>query len=143
ELEQAELAMPGVRESPSLEAEQLGLEQRLGYRRTAQLHHGRLSARAGTMEEACQEPLARARFSLQEYGGRTARSRPCAQERLQLLAQRDDTRALAEELGERLQAGAGKGRAGHVISEVGSTSGVRPINLLCHPAPGSVRSLVT
>ena len=65
-LKESGLGSVGVREGAPLEAEQFGFEQRLRDPRTVDVHEGAARSRPQTMHEPGHEPLARARFALDQ-----------------------------------------------------------------------------
>ena len=67
QLEQSTLPLLGVGERPAFVAEQLGLQQRLGDRRTVHGHEGLLRAGPGIMDPAREELLAGAGLAEQKH----------------------------------------------------------------------------
>ena len=67
-LKEAGLGAVGIGEGPPLEAEELGLEQRLGDRRTVDVHEGPTAAGAVAMEQAGDQALAGAGVTLDQDG---------------------------------------------------------------------------
>src|SRR5215510_7825 len=72
-LEQTRLRTPGVGERTTLISEQLGFQQRVRYRSTVHLDKDAIPARAETVQQPCNETLARSGLSLDEDGRQTLR----------------------------------------------------------------------
>ena len=75
DLQQAGLGLSGVGERATLEAEELGFEQRVGNRRAVDVDERRIRARAHPVNDVRNEPFAGARFTLYQHGGQASRSR--------------------------------------------------------------------
>jgi hypothetical protein len=68
-LKQAGLDVLGIGEGPSLDAKQLGFEQRVRDGRTIHLDEWARGARAAVVDDSCDQPLAGAGFPLQQDDG--------------------------------------------------------------------------
>src|SRR5215471_21399606 len=71
-LEQAGLGLPGIGECSALDAEELGLEQRLRNGRTVDVHEGARGSLACPMNSPREKTLAGARLAQEEKGGKPA-----------------------------------------------------------------------
>jgi hypothetical protein len=115
-LQEPGLGVPGVRERPALEPEELRLEQGLGNGRAVHVHERPGGPRPRAVEDPRQEPLPRARLTQEQDRGRPPRSPALpAEQPAHLLADGRDRGALAQELGQR-------GRGGHRTGDVAHPS---------------------
>jgi hypothetical protein len=96
-LEQSHLGLTGIGERTALEAEELGLQQRLGNRAAVDVHERTGGSRARAMDRRGEEPLARPRLTKDQDRRQPAR-RPCRgpQQPTDLLPHRDHGGALTE-----------------------------------------------
>jgi hypothetical protein len=104
-LEQPLLGAPRVGEGAALEAEHLRFEQRVRDGGAVDVDEGPLGARSRPVQRASQEPLARARLSLDEDGRQPPRIALTLQQALDLVAHRLDPAAVAEQILERFHSG--------------------------------------
>src|SRR5262249_37318801 len=97
DLEQTRLRLPGIGEGPPLEPEELSLDQCFRDRGAVHVDERSGMARAGTMNQVGEEPLSRARFALDEDRRQPAGPTCMGHEVIDLLADRHDLTALAEQ----------------------------------------------
>ncbi len=99
-LEEAGLRMARVREGAALVAEELGLEQGLGDRRAVDVDELPGGPRPGAVEGPREQPLAHARLALDQDGRQPATLGLPLEKPRRRLADRDDPRAVPEQLGQ-------------------------------------------
>ena len=95
-LKEPGLGAVGIGEGPPLEAEQLGLEQRLGDRRAVDVHEGTTAAGAVAMEQAGDQALAGAGVTLDQDRREPLTIPLPVEQPAQLVPDHLDGRALAE-----------------------------------------------
>ena len=99
DLKKARFGLLGVGERAALEPEELGLEQRVGNRRTVHVNEGRRRPRAHLMDDVCDQPLAGSCFSLnQDRGESFERNGRACQEASKLVPHGRQRRAHTEQL---------------------------------------------
>ena len=103
-LEQARLGAAGVGERPALEAEHLGLQQRVGDRRAVDVHEGAVRARAGAMDHPREQPLAAAGLALDEDRRQPPDLLLALEQPGDLVADGPHARTVPQEVGQRLHA---------------------------------------
>src|SRR5439155_2747377 len=100
-LQQAQLRAARVGEGAPLEAEHLGLEQRLGDRRAIDVDERPVRARPGAMQHAREQPLARSRLALDQDRREPMRLALAFEQAYDALAESLDLRAVADQSVER------------------------------------------
>ena len=100
-LQETRLRAARVGEGAPLEAEHLGLEQRLGDRRAVDVDERPVGARPGAMQHAREQPLARARLALDQDRRQPMRLALALEQAYDALAEGLDLRAVADQIAER------------------------------------------
>src|SRR5215467_1744017 len=97
-LEQAGLGLPGIGECSALDAEELGLEQRLRNGRTVDVHERAHGTLARPMNRPCEKTLTGACLTQEKKGGKPAPTPLTAEQMGYLSAQVGDGDALPDQL---------------------------------------------